>query len=106
VAHPTIEDAAVWVAKFGESAEILSDTAMAATGVDYSKVDPSTYKDIFTVPTTFEEAWNHPCPFHRERWRAGILKEMKKMEETRYGRRSRGLKCQRTKGASNKQVGI
>jgi hypothetical protein len=83
IAHPTIEDAAVWVDKFGESAEILSDTAMAATDVDYSKVDPSTYKDIFTVPTTFEEAWNHPCPFQRERWRAGILKEMKKMEENK-----------------------
>ena len=25
--------------------------------VDYSKVDPSRYKDIFESPTTFEEAW-------------------------------------------------
>jgi hypothetical protein len=51
IAHPTIEDAAVWVDKFGESAEMLSDTAMAAAEVDYSKVDPSTYADIFSNPS-------------------------------------------------------
>ena len=62
----------------------MNDTAMAATDkLDYSKVDPTTYKDIFTVPSTFEEAWNHPDPFQRERWRASISKEFKKMDENK-----------------------
>ena len=49
--------------------------------IDYSKVDPSRYKDIFESPTTFEEAWFHPCPFQRKMWREAITKELTKMTQ-------------------------
>ena len=44
------------------------------------KVDPAKYKDMFDNPTTFDEAWNHPCPFQRRKWREAIMKEFSKME--------------------------
>lgn len=47
--------------------------------VDYDKVSPTTYKDIFTAPNTFEEAWNHPCEWQRAKWRDGAHKEVGKM---------------------------
>ena len=51
---------------------------------DLEKMDPSRYKDVFDNPRTFQDAWNHPCPFQRRLWReAMILKELKKMEELR-----------------------
>ncbi len=42
-------------------------------------LDPSKYKDEFTVPMTYDEAWNHPDPFQRSLWREAIRKELKKM---------------------------
>jgi hypothetical protein len=30
--------------------------------VNYDEVDLIKYKDMFKVPTTFNEAWNYPCP--------------------------------------------
>jgi hypothetical protein len=39
------------------------------------------YKDVFTVPKNFNEAWNHPCPFQRKLWREGFMLEFKKMKE-------------------------
>jgi len=50
---------------------------------ELEKLDPSRYKDVFENPRTFDEAWNHPCPFQRRLWREAILKELKKMEELR-----------------------
>ena len=46
-------------------------------------LDPSQYKDAFENPSSFGEAWNHPDPFQRDRWRAAIIKELKKMEDRR-----------------------
>jgi len=57
----------------------LSDENKSEEPIDYEKIDPSRYKDIFECPKTFEEAWNHPCPFQRKMWRAAILKELEKM---------------------------
>jgi hypothetical protein len=36
---------------------------MTLVVTDYDSVDSAWYKDIFTVPTKFEEAWNHPYPY-------------------------------------------
>ena len=66
------------VDKFGESVEdVLPDLAMRVQEepmVDPSTVDPSKYKDMFENPKTFDEAWNHPDPFQRMKWREAILK--------------------------------
>jgi len=49
-------------------------------------VDPTTlptehYKDQFTNPMTYDKAWNHSCPFQREKWIEAIHKEFEKMNE-------------------------
>jgi hypothetical protein len=59
----------------------INDTAMVE--IDYEKVDPTTYRDIFKLPKTFEEAWNHECPFQRKMWRDAITKEDTKMTENK-----------------------
>jgi hypothetical protein len=33
--------------------------------VYHEKIDPSKYKDVFNIPTTWQEAWNHPHPWLR-----------------------------------------
>ena len=53
------------------------------TEEDMEKLKPEQYKDAFKKPMTFDEAWNHPSPFQRKRWREGIIKELKKMESIR-----------------------
>jgi hypothetical protein len=47
--------------------------------VDYDNVDPIKYKDMFNVPETVEEAWNHPCPWQRAHWREAIPHKLLKM---------------------------
>ena len=49
--------------------------------VDPTTLPPEHYKDQFANPMTYEEAWNHSCPFQREKWREAIHKEFKKMNE-------------------------
>jgi Reverse transcriptase (RNA-dependent DNA polymerase) len=49
--------------------------------INFNDIDPIKYKDMFKAPTTFEEAWNHPCPWLRKKWRGGIGKENTKMRE-------------------------
>jgi hypothetical protein len=46
----------------------------------FDNVEPIECKDMFEVPLTFEQAWNHPCPWQRQRWRAAILLELAKMK--------------------------
>jgi hypothetical protein len=55
----------------------VNDTAMLE--IDYEKVDPTTYRDIFKLLKTFEESWNHECPFQQKMWRGAITKEDTKM---------------------------
>jgi hypothetical protein len=62
---------------FDKMEHLLPDFAMAA--IDYSKMDPSTFKDIFENPKTFQEAWHHPDPFQQQQWQTAILKEFKRM---------------------------
>jgi hypothetical protein len=50
---------------------------------DYTKVDPSKYKAMFDVPTSFDEAWNHPCEFQWAKWRKAINKEFNKMDSNK-----------------------
>jgi hypothetical protein len=35
---------------------------------------PEQYEDLFKVPGSFDEAWNHPCPFQQKIRRAGFTK--------------------------------
>ena len=76
--------AATMIDKFGaDFNDYAGDLAMASVELeykDYSKMDPSKYKDIFENPKTFEEAWDHPDPFQKGKWREAILKEFAKME--------------------------
>ena len=68
-----------------EIEEMLPDLACKAQDshhggkVDYEKIDPSKYKDMFESPKTFNGAWNHPEPFQRKQWRSAINKEFQKM---------------------------
>jgi hypothetical protein len=43
--------------------------------------DPSEFKDKFTLPKNFEEAWFHPDPWLRTMWRKAITLELNKMKE-------------------------
>jgi hypothetical protein len=51
----------------------------AFVAMDYDKLKPTEYKDKFTAPTTYDQAWNHPCPWQRAKWRDGIRDEIGKM---------------------------
>ena len=51
--------------------------------VDYTKIDPSKYKEMFDAPTSFDEAWNHPCEFQRAKWREAINMEFHKMDSNK-----------------------
>ena len=86
-----IANAAMWIDKYGANFETMNDTGLAAPKtIDYTKVDPSKYKDIFNDPTSFDEAWNHPDPFQRMKWREAILKEFKKMNEQKVWKKIKG----------------
>jgi len=76
--------------RFGEDFEVLlgnyafvveTDHEAGRETPDYSKIDPSKYKDMFEAPNTFDEAWNHSDPFQRQRWREAIDKELTKMND-------------------------
>jgi len=58
------------------------DLAMTSMiDVDPTTLPPEHYKDQFANPMTYDEAWNHSCPFQREKWREAIHKEFRKMNE-------------------------
>jgi hypothetical protein len=48
----------------------------ALVGIDYNTLDPKHYKDVFTVPLNYKEAWYHSCPFQQKRWQEAITKEL------------------------------
>jgi Reverse transcriptase (RNA-dependent DNA polymerase)/gag-polypeptide of LTR copia-type len=82
-------NAVMMIDKFGADIDKhVAELAMAAVATeDYSKIDPAKFKDIFENPKSFEEAWNHPDPFQREKWREAILKEFAKMERNKVWRK-------------------
>ena len=53
----------------------------ASTNIDPSTLRPDQYKDHFTVPSNYDEAWDHPCPFQRNKWHTAIKLELAKMNE-------------------------
>jgi hypothetical protein len=48
--------------------------------IDYDKVDPIKYKDMFEPPDAFQEAWEHQWQWQRAKWRLAIKLELMKME--------------------------
>jgi hypothetical protein len=56
------------------------DIAMSAMVMDYDKIDPIKFKDMFKCPQKFNEARNHPDLWVRKKWREAILKELLKMK--------------------------
>jgi len=59
---------------------------LSLTQDQFSTIPQEQYKDYFTVPETFNDAWNHPCPFQRKLWRNAIQKELDKMESNKVYR--------------------
>ncbi len=53
----------------------------------YDKLLPAEYKYVFDVPATFREAWDHPDPWQREKWRAAIRAEFEKMNKNKVWRK-------------------
>ena len=49
--------------------------------MEKDKIPPNVYRDLFTSPTKFNDAWNHPDPWQRLKWREAIIKEFEKMEK-------------------------
>ena len=49
--------------------------------LDYDKVNPNAYAYIFENPTTYEQAWDHPCSWQRAKWRESISKALSLMNE-------------------------
>ena len=47
--------------------------------IAHDELDPSKYKDTFENPKNYQEAWNHPDPFQRKKWREAINTEFNKM---------------------------
>ena len=64
--------------------ELANDMALVVRhDVNYTKVDLLKYKEIFDVPTSFDEAWNHPCEFQWAKWREAINKKFNKMDSNK-----------------------
>ena len=56
-------------------------------------INPSSYKDHFTIPLTFDDAWNHPDPFQRKKWREAIGTEFQKWNKWWFGEKFCNLRC-------------
>jgi hypothetical protein len=65
-----------------ETANLEEAFAHAALegNIDPESLQPDQFKDYFDNPSSFQEAWNHPDPFQRAKWRDAINKEFTKME--------------------------
>ena len=64
--------------RYGEDVSALPEFALAT-----SELDPSKYKHVFENPSSFDEAWNHPDEFQRNKWREAIKKEFSKMDHNK-----------------------
>jgi len=63
------------------------DLAMTSMiDVDPTTLPPEHYKYQFATPMSYDEAWNHSCPFQRAKWREAIHKEFSKMNEQKVWR--------------------
>jgi len=69
------------------SPQDLAKTSMI--NLDPTTLPPERYKDQFANPMSYEEAWNHSCPFQRGKWREAIKKEFGKMSERQVWRKQK-----------------
>jgi hypothetical protein len=53
----------------------------------HAKLLPAEYKYVFDLPVKCREAWDHPDPWQREKWRTGIQAEFAKMTKKKFGRK-------------------
>jgi len=63
----------------------IYDLKVSLTQNQFSTIPQEQYKDYFTE--TWNEAWNHPCPFQRKLWRDAIQKELDEMESNKVYRK-------------------
>jgi hypothetical protein len=68
----------------------LGPEELALTAIP-EQLKPEQYKDVFNVPLTFDEAWDHPDPFQRGLWREAINTEFSKMDDRKV--RMKKKKC-------------
>jgi hypothetical protein len=82
----TVPDFAFLVAEVEKTLtpEQMKTGAMKNT---YEKLSPAEYKYVFDVPAKFREAWDHPDPWQREKWRTGIRAEFAKMNKNQVWRK-------------------
>ena len=73
----------------GDMAFAVGDTVIEGelTEEQMAQLKPEEYKDYFENPGNYWDAFNHPSPFQRKLWRAGIAKEFAKMDERKVYRK-------------------
>jgi hypothetical protein len=86
IGHLTIDDLALFTVV--NCGSLFPDFVLKS--VDPSNLKPAQYKDYFEVPTTFNEAWNHPCEIQHKLWREAIGVELTKMMTYKVWRK---VKC-------------
>jgi Reverse transcriptase (RNA-dependent DNA polymerase) len=70
-----------------ERASVVPDIAVNTNEkVDPAKLNPSSYKDHFEVPSKFKGAWDRPDEFQRKHWRLAIRLELAKMKNYKVWR--------------------
>ena len=47
--------------------------------IDYDKINPTNYREMFQNATNFYDAWNNNCKWQQQKWREAINKEKDKM---------------------------
>jgi hypothetical protein len=62
-----------------QRSSVVPDFALKTENVDPAKLNPSSYKDHFVVPSKVNDAWNHPDEFQRKHWHEAIRLELAKM---------------------------
>jgi hypothetical protein len=74
-----IDTASVLIDRFHQDFAMIATTGEITKDGDRT-ISPSSYKDIYTAPSTYHEALNHEDPWQRTKWRTAIILEYKKME--------------------------
>jgi hypothetical protein len=71
-------DYACLLMETGQGAEMDKEVSKIK---NFEIIPQSAWKDIFENPSNNDEAWNHPDPWQREKWREAIILKVKKMED-------------------------
>ena len=59
----------------------LAAKEMPGKHIKHENLKPEQYKDYYTNPNNYEQAWDHEDPTQRKLWREAINKELTKMKE-------------------------